>query len=166
MESFNDYMKEYRRQLEKGAIQKAYRGLMEHFNRLRLHFKKKYPDYSVSSSVYYGYMDMTYFSFFPKSLKRRKLKVAVVFLHEAFRFEVWLAGYNKRVQTKYWKLIKESGWKKYHIVPTTRGVDSILEQVLVEKPDFSHLEKLTQQIEKRKLEFIEAVEDFLSQHTS
>jgi hypothetical protein len=111
-------------------------------------------------------MDMTYFSFFPKSLKRRKLKVAVVFLHEAFRFEVWLAGYNKRVQTKYWKLIKESGWKKYHIVPTTRGVDSIIEQVLVENPDFSHLEKLTQQIEKGTLDFIEDVEDFLSQHTS
>ena len=87
MGSFHEYMGEYRKQLEKGAIKAAYRGLMEYFNALRLHFKNKYPDYVVSGSVYHGYMDMTYFSFFPKSLKRRKLKVAIVFLHEAFRFE-------------------------------------------------------------------------------
>jgi hypothetical protein len=44
-------------------------------------------------------MDMTNFSFIPKSFKQRNLKIAVVFIHEAFRFEAWLAGYNKQVQT-------------------------------------------------------------------
>jgi len=93
--SFHEYINEYRKQLEKGDIKEAYKGLMEYFNVLRLHFKKKYPDYFVSGSIYYGFMDMTYFSFFPKSLKRRKLKVAIVFLHEAFRFEVWFADIIK-----------------------------------------------------------------------
>ena len=72
--TFYESMNEYKKQLEKGVIIEAYRGLMEYFNSLRLHFKKKYPDDSVSGSVYYGYMDMTYFSFFRKSLKHRKLK--------------------------------------------------------------------------------------------
>ena len=36
---------------------------------LRTQLKNKYPDYFVSGSIYYGYMDMTYFSFFPESLK-------------------------------------------------------------------------------------------------
>ena len=107
MKSFQESMIEYRKQVEKGAIQVAYRGLMDYFNSLRVYFKKKYPTYSVSGSIYFGYMDMTYFAFFPASLKQRKLKVGIVFLHEAFRFEVWLFGYNKEIQKKYWDLFKE-----------------------------------------------------------
>jgi len=164
MDSFQEYMNEYRKQLEKGAIQGAYKGLMEYIMSLRTHFKNKYPDYFVSGSVYYGYMDMTYFSFFPKSFKDRKLKIAIVFIHEAFRFEVWLAGNNKQVQSKYWKLFKESDWNKYHVVSTTKGVDSIVEYILVEDPDFSDLDTLTKQIESGTLKFIKHVEGFLAEH--
>lgn len=162
--SLHEYMSEYRKQLEKGAIAKAYKGLMEYVMALKTHFKNKYPDYFVSGSIYFGYMDMTYFSFFPKSLKRQKLKIAVVFIHETFRFEVWLAGYNKQVQAKYWRLLKESGWNKYRVVPPAKGVDSIMEHVLVDNPDFSDLEALTSQIETGTLKFIKDVEDFLSEH--
>ena len=163
METFHEYINEYRKQMEKGAIQKAYKGLMEYIMDLRTHFKNKYPDYVVSSNIYFGYMDMTYFSFFPESLKNRGLKIAIVFIHETFRFEVWLAGYNKQAQTKYWKLFKESEWNKYHLVPTTKGFDSIIEYVLVDDPDFSDLEPLTKQIERETLKFIKDVESFLSE---
>jgi len=162
MESFHEYMNEYRKQLEKGAIQEAYKGLMEYIMDLRTHFKNKYPDHFVSGSIYYGYMDMTYFSFIPNSLKDRKLKPAIVFIHEAFRFEVWLAAFNKKIQSKYWDLIKESGWDKYYLVPTIKGYDSIIECVLVEDPDFSDLDTLTKQIENGTLKFIKDVESFLS----
>ena len=164
MDSFHEYINEYRKQLEKGAIKQAYKGLMQYIMSLRTHFKNKYPDYFVSGSIYYGYMDMTYFSFFPKSLKHRKLKIAIVFLHDAFRFEVWLAGNNKQVQSKYWKLFKESDWNKYHIVPTTKGIDSIVEYILVDDPDFRDLDTLTKQIERETLKFIKDVESFLSKH--
>ena len=164
MKSFHEYMNEYRKQMEKGVIKEAYKGLMEYIMVLRLHFKNKYPEYFISGSIYYGYMDMTYFSFTPESLKRRNLKIAIVFIHDTCRFEVWLGGYNKQVQSKYWKLFKESGWNKYHIVPTTKDVDSIIENMLVDNPDFSDLESLTKQIEKGTLEFIEDVESFLSKH--
>ena len=164
MESLPEYVKEYRKQLEKGYIQKAYQGLMEYIMDLRTHFKNKYPDYFVSGSIYYGYMDMTYFAFSPESLKKRNLKIAIVFIHDTFRFEVWLAGYNKQVQQKYWKLFKESNWNKYHIVPTTKSVDSIIEYTLVDNPDFSDLDALTKHIEKGTLNFINDIEDFLSNH--
>ena len=162
MELFHEYMNEYREQLGKGAIQKAYKGLMEYIMGLRTHFKNKYPDYFISGSIYYGYMDMTYFSFTPKSLKDRGLKIAIVFIYNAFRFEVWLGGYNKQVQSKYWKLFKESDWNQYHIVSTTKGVDLIVEYILVSNPDFSDLDTLTKQIERGTLKFIEDVEEFLS----
>jgi hypothetical protein len=164
MGSLHENMNNYRKQLEKGAIQKAYRGLMEYIMGLRTHFNAKYPDYLVSGSIYYGYMDMTYFPVIPKTLKQRSLKIAVVFLHESFRFEIWLAGYNKKAQTKYWKLFNESGWSKYRIVPTTKGVDSILECIAVRNPDFSDLAALTKQIESKTLKFIADVEGFLSRH--
>ena len=80
MGSFHENMNEYKKQLEKGAIQEAYKGLMEYIMDLRTHFQKKYPDHFVSGSLYYGYMDMTYFSFFPESLKLRKLKIGIVFI--------------------------------------------------------------------------------------
>jgi len=164
MESFHEYMDEYKKQLKKGAIKKAYKGLMEYIMDLRTYFNKQYPDYFVSGSIYYGYMDMTYFSFFPESFKQRKLKIAIVFIHDAFRFEVWLAGYNKQVQSRYWNLFKESNWNKYHIVATTKGVDSILEHVLVDDPDFSDLDSLTKQIENATLKFIQDIESFIAKH--
>jgi hypothetical protein len=164
MESFPEYINEYKKQLRNGYIQVAYKGLIEYIMNLRVQFKKKYPDYFVSGSIYYGYMDMSYFSFIPDSLKRRKLRIAIVFIHETCRFEVWLAGYNKQIQTKYWKLFKESDWNKYYIVPTTKGVDSIVEYILVDNPDFSDLDSLTKQIEKGTFKFIKDIEYFLSKH--
>ena len=163
MEPFHEYMAEYKKQLDKGAIQKAYKGLMEYMMVLRRHFQATYPEYSVPGSIYFGYMDMTYFAVVPKTLKQRNLKVAIVFIHESCRFEVWLAGANKQVQQKYWKLIKDSGWDIYHIVSTTKGVDSIVEHILVDTPDFSDLDSLTKQIERTTLKFIDDVESFLAE---
>ncbi len=162
MKPFQEYMNEYRKQLEKGTITKAYKGLMEYVMDLKTHFKHKYPDFFVSSSIYYGYMDMTYFSIVPESLKRLNLKIAVVFLHKQFRFEVWLAGYNKQVQAKYWEIFKESNWKKYPIVPTAIGSDSILEYILVDNPNFNDLDGLTNQIDRETLKFIRNIDGFLS----
>jgi hypothetical protein len=162
MGSFHESMIEYKKQLEKGVIIEAYRGLMEYFNTLRIHFRDKYPNHSVSGSIYYGYMDMTYFSIFPTLLKRRKLKIAIVFLHKAFRFEVWLSAQNKTVQAKYLELVREIGLNKYHIPSTTKGVDSIIEYILVDVPDFSDLDDLTKQIEMGTLKFIRDVENFIS----
>ena len=164
MEPFHEYINEYRNQLAKGEIQKAYKGLMEYIMALRTHFKNKYPDYFVSGRIYYGYMDMTYFSFTPQSLKDRNLKIAIVFIHETCRFEAWLVGYNKGIQQKYWKLFKQSGWNKYRIVSTTKGVDSIIETILADNPDFSDLAAVTKQIEQGTLKFIKDVERFLSRH--
>jgi hypothetical protein len=165
MESFHEFIDEYRKQLEKGVIRKAYKGVIHYITDLRTYFKNKYPDYFVSG-IYQGFMDMTYFSFFPQSFKNKNLKIAIVFNYDTFRFEAWLAGYNKQVQSKYWKLFKESGWNKYNIVPTTKGVDSIMEYILVDNPDFSDLDFLTNQIEIGTLKFIKDIESYLAKFSN
>lgn len=162
MEAFNEAMKEYKHQLEKGAIQTAYRGLMEYMGSLRVYFKTRYPDYSVPGSIYYGYMDMTYFSLVPESLKARGLKIAVVFLHEACRFEVWLSGYNRQIQAEHWEAIKVSGWDKYRLVQDPKGSDAILEHVLTSEPDFNDLPALTSLLENKTIRFIGDIEEFFS----
>jgi hypothetical protein len=162
--TIHEYIDEYRRQLAKGDIREAYKALMGYFENLRLHLENKYPDYFVSGSVRYGFMDYTYFYFYPKSLKRQKLKIVLLFIHDTFTIQIWLAGYNKAVQAKYWKVFKESSWNKYHVAPTTKGVDFIVEHRLIENPDFSDLDKLTKQIETETLKFIEDIEAFLSKH--
>jgi len=156
-------MEDYRKEMKKGVIKEAYKGLMEYIMDLRTHFKNNYPDYFVSG-LYYGYMDMTYFSFSPDSLKDRKLKIAIVFIHDTVRFEVWLSWQNKEIQRKYWKLFKDKNWNKYKIVPTIEDYDSIVEHVLVSNPDFSDLEALTKKIEEGTLKFIGDVEEFLGGH--
>jgi hypothetical protein len=163
MDDFYEYIDEYKKQLKKGHIQKAYRGLIEYILGLKTYLSKKYPDYFVSGSIYYGYMDMTYFSFTPESLKRRKLKIAIVFNYDDFRFEVWLGGYNKQVQSEYWNLFNQSYWNKYHIVSSIEGMDSIVEHVLVDNPDFSNLNDLTKKIEKETMVFINNIDCFLKE---
>lgn len=154
MESLREQMFEYRKQLEKGHVQEAYRGLMAYIMDLRNYLKNKYPEYSVSG-IYQGYMDMTYFSFTPDPLKSLKLKIAVVFIYDTFKFEVWLAGSNKNVQKDYWELFTEKSLEKYHIPSSIKGRDSIVENVLVENPDFGDLDSLTQEIEVGTLRFME-----------
>ena len=107
---------------------------------------------------------MTYFSFFPESFKKRNLKIAIVFIHDTFKFQVWLAGYNKDVQTKYRELLLGNNWGKYPVASTEKGVDYIINHDLVDNPDFSNLEALTNQIEKGTLNFINDIEGFSSKH--
>ncbi len=162
MSSFSTSIQEYKKQLAKGAIQEAYQGLMKYFRDLRTHFEHNYPEYAVSGSIYYGYMDMTYFALFPEALKRRWLKISLVFVHDTFRFEVWLSGANRKTQVKYAKLIKESGWDKYHQASSPARVDYVVDHVLVSDPDFGDLDALTGQIESGTRAFIADVEGFLS----
>ena len=71
MHSISEDMKEFQRQLEKGAIQKAYGAVLSYMMGLRTHFKNNHAGSTVSG-LYQGYMDMTYFALFPASLKQLK----------------------------------------------------------------------------------------------
>jgi hypothetical protein len=163
MELLQEYVNEYKKQLGKGVIQMVYQGLMEYMMDLRMYFRKKHPDFAPGN-IYLGYMDMTYFPIFPLEMTSRKLKIAIVFIHETLRFEAWLAAQNKQIQTRYWKVFKEINWEKYHISLPAKGSDSIIEHTLVDNPNFSDLDALTRQIEKGTLTFINDIEDFLYKH--
>ena len=158
MHSLQKDLEKLHEQLKNGAVQRAYRALVFYMMELRTHFKNTYPDYSVSA-LYQGYMDMTYFAISPQSFKKRDLKVAIVFNYEAFRFEVWLAGRNKKVNQQYWELFKDQNWPSYRIVTPGRGVDSIIECDLATSFNLSDTDALTNRIEIGAGAFIKDIEE-------
>ena len=162
MNSLNKHIQEYRFQLGQGHIQKAYRGIMTFMSGLKSHLEKDYPDY-YTSALYFGYMDMSYFAFTPSDLKEKKLKVAIVYLHQGGRFEDWLGGNNRKIQTEFIERLSEKTLGKYRLSKPASGVDSIIESVLVEDPDFDKLEVLKIQIEKKTIKFINDMTDILEQ---
>lgn len=165
MHSKRKDMVEFQGQLRKGAIQKAYRALLSYMMGLRTHFQKRYPDSAVSA-LYQGYMDMTYFAIFPAPLKHRNLKIAIVFNYDAFGFEAWLAGGNRKVQRQYWELFKDSQWPKYRVVTPVKGIDSILECDLAIDFDLDDPDALTASMEKATVAFIDDIDRFLAEHES
>jgi len=152
MDSLNQYIQEYRKQLIKGDIQKAYKGIMSFMLGLRTELENKYPEHFISS-VYYGYMDMTYFAFTPAELRNMGLKIAIVYLHEKGTFEVWLAANNRKIQADYIKVLNAMEAGEYKISEVLPGVDSIVEAVLVARPDFDAPEDLKMQIEMSATNF-------------
>jgi hypothetical protein len=165
MPSTSKEMKEFRSQLQKGSIQKAYGALLSYIMGLRRHFQNNLAGSTVSG-LYQGYMDMTYFALFPPALKHRGLKIAIVFNYDTFGFEAWLAGGNRKVQRQYWELFKDSSWPEYRVVNPGKGVDSILECDLADDFDLDDPEALTACIEKAAVAFIGDVERFLAEHDS
>jgi hypothetical protein len=99
-------------------------------------------------------MDMTYFALTPLSLKQLGLKIAIVFLHEDCRFEVWLAGANRKIQAEYIQMLNGKEIGQYRLSEVLPGVDSILEATLVLGPDFDQPEELKKQIEQKTMQFI------------
>lgn len=159
MSNLQEHMLEYHSQLKNGKIQLAYKGLMEYLSALRSDFARRYPQFELPGALYFGYMDMSYFAIVPPQLKPHKLKIAVVFLHQEFRFEVWLSGVNRQVQTDYWQKIKEIGWNRYPLVEKIQGSDAIMEHILNSEPNFDDLANLTQMIESGTSNFIAEMSD-------
>ena len=160
MQTLNESVREYTAQLQLGQIQKAYKGIMTFMSGLKTFLESRHPDYAVSG-LYFGYMDMTYFAFTPMDLKQRSLKIAIVYLHEQNRFEIWLGGANRKVQAETIELLKGKDLEGLVLSEVKPGVDSIIEMKLIEKPDFDHPEKLMQAIESKVIEFTGEIKKLL-----
>ena len=107
-------------------------------------------------------MDMTYFSFTPKALSVLGLKIAIVFLHESFSFQVWLSARKRQLQGKFIDLFRQKGWNPAEISTVGPGIDSIVENGLVRKPDFEDPLSLSDLILADTLEFSGKIESFLT----
>ena len=161
MQTLNDAIREYTAQLQKGQIQEAYKGIMTFMSGLKTYLQSRHTHYTTTG-LYFGYMDMTYFAFTPPELKDRNLKIAIVYLHEENRFELWLGGTNRKVQTQYINLFKEKDIAPYKLSQVSPGVDSIIESIVSEQPDFDDADTLMQIIEEKTVEFANQIISLLT----
>lgn len=146
MKDVNYFVDKYKEQLDKGDIQEAYVGLVKYVTRLGTNLSNNLVDTYSFGSIFQGYMDYTYFYYTNDFLKKRKLKMGLVLNHTKMQFEIWLLGKTIPIQEKYWEYFKLTKWNKNII---TRPQYSILETVLIDKPNFNDLDKLTKQIENK-----------------
>ena len=158
MENLNKYVAVYKEQLDKEDILVAYNELVKFVMNLRTTFIKRLSDKYSFSGILHGYMDYTYFYYSNDFLKTKKLKLGLVLNHLEMRFEVWLLGNTKPIQKKYWELSKNTKWNNNK---NEMSEYSILEAILVEKPDFNNLDKLTEQIETKMIKASEEILDYL-----
>jgi|SRR5690554_4403260 len=158
MENLNKYVAVYKEQLDKGDILVAYNELVKFVMNLRTTFIKRLSDKYSFSGILHGYMDYTYFYYSNDFLKTKKLKLGLVLNHLEMRFEVWLLGNTKPIQKKYWELSKNTKWNNNK---NEMSEYSILEAILVEKPDFNNFDKLTEQIETKMIKASEEILDYL-----
>jgi len=137
------------------------RRLVMYMQELKAFFQKEYnPDFIVRNT-YHGSMDYSYLPLTTEELRKQKLKFVIILNLKLMRFEICLSGQNKSIRKKYWELFKGSSWDKYHLAESIDDSLSIIDHVIVEKPDFDHVTSLTQQIERESLIFINEIRGIL-----
>lgn len=156
MNTLNQQISEYTALLQQGEIQQAYRGILEFMGKLRANFIKQYPQYEISG-LYQGYMDMSYFSIFTKSLKEKGLKIALVYWHEKNQFEVWLSARNRVLTRQYEAVLHETPLQGIPTFHDVTNLDAIVENVLAVTPDFEEPDTLVSTLEQGTKRFMEAI---------
>ena len=160
MKTLNQQIQEYTQLLQKGHIQIAYKGILDFLGRLRAEFSRNHPEYDVSS-LYQGYMDMSYFSLSTKSLKDKGLKIAIVYLHEKGDFEVWLSARNREIAKGYSLILNTLISERNGYFHDESNPDAIIEYKLTSTPNFDDpdllLKIIEQGVEKFVIEIIEHI---------
>jgi hypothetical protein len=140
--SLNSRIPAYKAAFSSGELQKTYQDLVGIVQNLRTEFSKKYKSEFLIANVLHGYIDFTYFYLQNDYLKKKKLKLAIVFNHKNANFELWLLGQTKDVQILYWRKLREVKWVNKEVMPEY----SIFEAPLLLAPDFDSSTKLSESI--------------------
>jgi len=156
MESLQECVKEYTELVRAGRIATAYKGIMTFMTGLERYLAVQHPECSTTA-LYFGYMDMTYFAITPPVLAAKKLKIAIVYLHDQGLFELWLGGANRKIQAEYIDLLRGRSLGGYQLSQVSPGIDSIIESRITELPDFDCPEALMQMLDRRWTGFAEDI---------
>ena len=161
MKTLNELIHHYSVLLQQGEIQAAYKGVLDFIGKLRADVVKKYPNYDVSS-IYQGYMDMSYFALSTASLKEKGLKIAIVYQHEKGDFEAWLSARNREISKKFESAVSSILSENANTFHDPNNQDAFVECILVSAPDFEEQAVLMKDIEQGVEQFMNTVTRLLS----
>lgn len=152
-------LEELRRQLGEGAIQRAYVAIVTYMSALRTRLDSAHDEWSTTG-LYQGHFDMTYFALLTSWLKRRDLKLAVVFDYTSYGFQVWLAARNRATQRRYWEMLRDNGWPATTLVEPAVGVDAIVAVEVADGLALDDEEALTASLEQAVTTLLADVDRF------
>lgn len=162
MESMNALMREFKQQLERGTIQKAYQYIFAIFSAINGTYKK--VAHITTGAIYHGYLDMNYLPIFTEYLKANGLKIALVFDYNKFEFVIWLSGNNKKTQRKIWDIVKAKQWTKYKVLESLENEDAIIEYVVGQNLRYDDLNEIVDHLMINTNRFIHDVEEFMKKN--
>lgn len=161
MENYNELMNELKDLLSKGRIQKAYRYIFDIFSDLGNEIKKNKNKVISCTSLYHGYLDMTYLPVTTENLKNNGLKIAIVFNYSLFQFEIWLSAVNRKKRNDFLDIINQSKWQKYKTIQNNENTDAIIEIKIKGINEFSNKNNIVSLIAKETILFIDDIEEFI-----
>ncbi len=141
-QSLNARIPAYKNAFSSGELQRTYQDLVGVVQNLRTEISKRYETEFSVAAILHGYIDFTYFYLQNEYLKRKKLKLALVFNHHNVSFELWLLGQTKDVQIQYWNKLRGAKW----VNPEAMPAYSVFEAPLLVAPDFDDAVKLTETV--------------------
>lgn len=133
----------------------------DYIKELRSFFNKEYKTEFTLSKINQSSKDYSYFSLTPVDLKKLKLKFVIILDRKENCVTICLSGQNKSIRKKYWNLIIQSGWDKYHIAKSIDNSLMIVDHTIVKKPNFENSKELTRQIEKEAFIFMDEMSSIL-----
>lgn len=159
MEFNNEKLTTYKQLMQTTSIQESYQEFIKLFRYIRNELKNEFTEYTFSSNIEENQMDFAYFQLTTPQLKQKGLKIQIIFVHKEFQFEVWLSGYNRKIQYSYYEALKSQDIN-YILNHKPTSVDYILKSTLSNQLDISNsqllLDCLKQEIQEL-LVFTEAL---------
>lgn len=73
-------------------------------------------------------MDYAYFQFTDKKLKENGLKFVIAFLYKDFQYELWLSGYNRKIQSDLHKKFSKMESSRFALTANPLRTDYVLKQ--------------------------------------
>lgn len=99
---------EYKNLIENTNIQESYQYILKFIKYISSNLEKDMINYSFMNRVVENKMDFTYFQMTNNFFKELGLRIQVVFIHKTCTFEVWLSGYNRKIQTDYYAKLSKT----------------------------------------------------------
>ena len=151
-----DKLNTYKNIIQTTNLQEGYQEFIRLFRYLRVELEKELKEFNFSSSIVENRMDFSHFHLTSKELKGNGLKVQIVFVHKEHDFEVWISGYNRKVQCEYHDKLNNREMD-YILNQKPKEDDYILRSKIVKEVDISDGDALIAELKNEIYKIIEFV---------
>ena len=152
-----EHLLEFKKLIQTTNLQQGYQELTNLFRQLRITLAREFSNYSFSGNIVENNMDYAYFQFTDKTLKKKGLKIVIAFIYKDFAYEIWLSGYNRKIQQRYYERFRKTE-STYSLTPDPSRTDYILKTRISNNTDFQAEEKLISDIIKATKIFIDDIQ--------